>query len=99
MDAALNKVLGSLPDDTKVYVSVQLILSLDEGRNANIICSLKPGHEYTKGNVKFAVSVIQDEAIKRLQALVTNNKETQGKSTIGDEKVLFNNLPRRQSSS
>jgi hypothetical protein len=45
------------------------------------------------------VSVIQDEAIKRLQDLVTNNKETQGKSTIGDEKVLFNNLLGRQSSS
>lgn len=55
--------------------------------------SLKPGHEYTKGNVKFAVSVIQDEAIKRLQDLATKNKETQGKSTIGDEKVMCNNLP------
>lgn len=64
MDSALNKVLGSLPDNTKVY----------------------PGHEYTKGNVKFAASVIQDEATKQLQDLATNNKETPGKSTIGDEK-------------
>ena len=46
-----------------------------------------PGHEYTKGNVKFAIKVSQDEATKRLQALAEGNKETQGKSTIGDEKV------------
>ncbi len=39
MDKALNQILGSLPDDTKVF----------------------PGHEYTKGNVKFAMTVIQDE--------------------------------------
>jgi len=64
MHTALNKTLGSLPEDTKVF----------------------PGHEYTKGNVKFALSVIQDSETKRLEALATDNKETQGKSTIGDEK-------------
>ena len=47
----------------------------------------QPGHEYTKGNVKFAASVIQDEATKQLQELATKNKETPGKSTIADEKV------------
>ncbi|KIV99435.1 hydroxyacylglutathione hydrolase, variant, partial [Verruconis gallopava] len=45
-----------------------------------------PGHEYTKGNVKFALSVSQDEETKRLEALAMNNTQTQGKSTIGDEK-------------
>jgi len=45
-----------------------------------------PGHEYTKGNVKFAVQVSQNEAIKKLQDYATKNKETQGKFTIGDEK-------------
>jgi len=45
-----------------------------------------PGHEYTKGNVKFALSVTQDAEVKRLEALATNEKETQGLSTIGDEK-------------
>merc|ERR1712000_362577 len=45
-----------------------------------------PGHEYTKGNVKFALSDTQDAEVKRLEALATNEKETQGLSTIGDEK-------------
>ncbi|KAK0264263.1 hypothetical protein B0A54_06231 [Friedmanniomyces endolithicus] len=64
MDTALNKTLGALPDDTKVY----------------------PGHEYTKGNVKFAVTVSQSEAIKKLESFVGSNKQTQGKFTIGDER-------------
>ncbi|KAF7941339.1 hypothetical protein EAE99_000976 [Botrytis elliptica] len=45
-----------------------------------------PGHEYTKANVKFAVSVSQSEAVKALEAFADTNKETQGKFTIGDEK-------------
>ncbi|KAF1355899.1 Metallo-hydrolase/oxidoreductase [Lizonia empirigonia] len=46
-----------------------------------------PGHEYTKGNVKFAKTVAKDnEAIKKLDAYSQANKETQGKFTIGDEK-------------
>ncbi|CZT18886.1 probable glyoxylase [Ramularia collo-cygni] len=64
MDFALNKVLATLPEDTKVY----------------------PGHEYTKGNVKFGVTVSQSEAIKNLEQFATSNKQTQGKFTIGDEK-------------
>lgn len=48
---------------------------------------LKPGHEYTKANVKFAISVLQSEPVKKLQAFAENNNETQGKFTIGDEKV------------
>ncbi|KAI3323062.1 Las1-domain-containing protein [Xylariaceae sp. AK1471] len=64
MHTALNKTLGSLPDDTKVF----------------------PGHEYTKANVKFGISVLQNAAIQKLQSFAENNKETQGKFTIGDEK-------------
>ncbi|CAD6439740.1 f9f3ad92-c19f-4a11-accd-0d0038274440 [Sclerotinia trifoliorum] len=45
-----------------------------------------PGHEYTKDNVKFAVSVSQSEAVKALEDFAKNNKYTQGKFTIGDEK-------------
>jgi hydroxyacylglutathione hydrolase len=45
-----------------------------------------PGHEYTKGNVKFGISVTQDAAMKNLDSFARNNKETQGKFTIGDEK-------------
>ncbi|KAH8891347.1 Metallo-hydrolase/oxidoreductase [Thozetella sp. PMI_491] len=45
-----------------------------------------PGHEYTKSNVKFAASVLQNEAIQALQKYAENNRETQGKYTIGDEK-------------
>jgi len=45
-----------------------------------------PGHEYTKSNVKFAMSVLPSEAVKKLQAFAEENKQTQGKFTIGDEK-------------
>ncbi|KAI9667476.1 MAG: Cytoplasmic glyoxalase II [Bathelium mastoideum] len=45
-----------------------------------------PGHEYTKGNVKFGVTVLQNESIKKLEAFANSNKQTQGKFTIGDEK-------------
>ncbi|RAL14618.1 Metallo-hydrolase/oxidoreductase [Aspergillus homomorphus CBS 101889] len=46
-----------------------------------------PGHEYTKGNVKFCLAVSQSEPIKRLDAFAEANQETQGKFTIGDEKL------------
>ncbi|KAK7220300.1 hypothetical protein V2G26_008303 [Clonostachys chloroleuca] len=45
-----------------------------------------PGHEYTKSNVKFTVSVSQTDAIKKLQAFADDNQVTTGKFTIGDEK-------------
>jgi hydroxyacylglutathione hydrolase len=47
-----------------------------------------PGHEYTKGNVKFAKSLLKDDsAINNLEAYSQANKETQGKFTIKDEKA------------
>ncbi|KAL1302325.1 hypothetical protein AAFC00_002735 [Neodothiora populina] len=46
-----------------------------------------PGHEYTKGNVKFGVKIMQSEPIKKLEAFADANKQTQGKFTIGDEKL------------
>lgn len=49
--------------------------------------SLQPGHEYTKSNVKFALSVLKSEPVKALETFAQQNKETQGKFTIGDEKV------------
>lgn len=65
MNKALNEVLASLPDDTKVY----------------------PGHEYTKSNVKFLKKVDgNNEAVKKLDKFADENKETQGKFTIGQEK-------------
>lgn len=45
-----------------------------------------PGHEYTKGNVKFAVQVLQSEPVMKLKEFVDKNKHTQGCFTIGDEK-------------
>ncbi|KAK4137889.1 Metallo-hydrolase/oxidoreductase [Trichocladium antarcticum] len=45
-----------------------------------------PGHEYTKSNVKFGLSVLPSEAVKALDAFAESNKETPGKFTIGDEK-------------
>ncbi|RFU73076.1 hydroxyacylglutathione hydrolase [Trichoderma arundinaceum] len=52
-----------------------------------------PGHEYTKSNVRFTISVSQTEPIKSLQAFADNNEVTTGKFTIGDEK------PRAQAAS
>ncbi|KAL4891278.1 beta-lactamase-like protein [Aspergillus ambiguus] len=46
-----------------------------------------PGHEYTKGNVKFCLAVSQSEPIKKLEAFAEQNQQTQGKFTIGDEKL------------
>ncbi|KAI9718050.1 MAG: hypothetical protein M1812_004308 [Candelaria pacifica] len=46
-----------------------------------------PGHEYTKANVKFAVSVLPTEPVKKLLSFAEQNSETQGKFTIGDEKL------------
>ncbi|KXL48305.1 MAG: hypothetical protein FE78DRAFT_77359 [Acidomyces sp. 'richmondensis'] len=46
-----------------------------------------PGHEYTKGNVKFGIKVTQSEPMKKLESFAMNNKQTQGKFTIGDEKA------------
>ncbi|KAL9096909.1 MAG: hypothetical protein Q9165_000873 [Trypethelium subeluteriae] len=46
----------------------------------------QPGHEYTKGNVKFGKTVLQNDSIKKLEEFANSNKETQGKFTIGDEK-------------
>ncbi|KAK3046634.1 Cytoplasmic glyoxalase II [Extremus antarcticus] len=45
-----------------------------------------PGHEYTKGNVKFGIKVLQSDAVKKLESFANSNKQTQGKFTIGDEK-------------
>ncbi|KAI0397242.1 beta-lactamase-like protein [Xylariaceae sp. FL0594] len=45
-----------------------------------------PGHEYTKSNAKFGISVLQNAAMKKLQAFADEHQETQGKFTIGDEK-------------
>ncbi len=39
--------------------------------------------------MKFGISVLQSEAVKNLQSFAENNKETQGKFTIADEKVSF----------
>ena len=47
----------------------------------------QPGHEYTKQNVRFLVTVLQTDPVKKLQAFAENNEQTQGKFTIGDEKV------------
>lgn len=52
-----------------------------------------PGHEYTKGNVKFAKKVLHNDAIKKLEEYSQANKETQGKFTIGDEKVYDQEFP------
>ncbi|KZZ96514.1 hypothetical protein AAL_03743 [Moelleriella libera RCEF 2490] len=46
-----------------------------------------PGHEYTKSNVAFTISVLQSDPVKKLQAFADSNKVTTGKFTIGDEKA------------
>ncbi len=54
---------------------------------AQLTRPIKPGHEYTKSNCKFLAKVLPTEPVKRLQAFAEANQETQGKFTIGDEKV------------
>ncbi|KPM36985.1 hypothetical protein AK830_g9578 [Neonectria ditissima] len=46
-----------------------------------------PGHEYTKSNVKFGISVSQSDSVQKLHSYADNNKVTTGKFTIGDEKL------------
>jgi hydroxyacylglutathione hydrolase len=45
------------------------------------------GHEYTKSNAKFLLTVSQSPAIKKLDEFAEQNQNTQGVFTIGDEKV------------
>lgn len=47
------------------------------------------GHEYTKQNVKFCLTVSQAEPIKKLEAFAEKNRMNQGVFTIGDEKVRY----------
>jgi hypothetical protein len=58
----------------------------------HVLTQQQPGHEYTKGNVKFGIKVLQSEPVKALEAFANENKQTQGKFTIGDEKVSCNGL-------
>ncbi len=83
MHTALNKTLAALPDETKVYVSFATISAFATSR----VMTEQPGHEYTKQNVKFLTTVLQTEPVKNLQRFAENNQQTQGKFTIGDEKV------------
>merc|ERR1711988_750684 len=46
-----------------------------------------PGHEYTKANIKFAVSVLQSEPVKNVEKFAEENQVTTGKFTIKDEKL------------
>lgn len=84
MHKALNVVLASLPDDTLVYVSSFLLHPARVWARSN---APQPGHEYTKSNVAFALSVSQSEAVKKLGAYMEAHEQSQGKFTIGDEKV------------
>ncbi|KAF4428855.1 hypothetical protein FACUT_9312 [Fusarium acutatum] len=46
-----------------------------------------PGHEYTRSNAKFAISVLQSEPVQQLLGFSAANPVTVGKYTIGHEKV------------
>uniref|UniRef100_A0A0D2Y7I5 Metallo-beta-lactamase domain-containing protein n=1 Tax=Fusarium oxysporum (strain Fo5176) TaxID=660025 RepID=A0A0D2Y7I5_FUSOF len=46
-----------------------------------------PGHEYTRSNAKFAISVSQSEPVQQLLSFSEANPVTVGKYTIGHEKV------------
>lgn len=48
-----------------------------------------PGHEYTKGNAKFALSVMDNEPLRQLMDYSDKNEFTTGKYTIEDE-LAFN---------
>lgn len=44
-----------------------------------------PGHEYTKGNVKFAKEIFSNNALQQLEKFVQENEIVTGQFTIGDE--------------
>ncbi|EDK44217.1 hydroxyacylglutathione hydrolase [Lodderomyces elongisporus NRRL YB-4239] len=44
-----------------------------------------PGHEYTKSNVKFSKTILDNEAIKALDEYTQKHEHTTGQFTIGDE--------------
>lgn len=46
-----------------------------------------PGHEYTKSNIKFGKSVLDSDPVQKLVKFCEQNDRTEGKFTIGDEKV------------
>ncbi|KAI5952392.1 GLO2 [Candida jiufengensis] len=48
-----------------------------------------PGHEYTKSNVKFSKTILNNEAINKLADYCNQHEKTTGKFTIGDE-LQFN---------
>jgi len=48
-----------------------------------------PGHEYTKSNVKFSKTILENDAMKKLEKYVQENETTTGVFTIGDE-LAFN---------
>ena len=92
MHVALNETLAALPADTKVYVRVSSHYYPSSPRRSfwdKADKALQPGHEYTKANCKFLTTVLQTEPVQKLQSFAENNRETQGKFTIGDEKVNY----------
>lgn len=48
-----------------------------------------PGHEYTKGNVKFSSKILHNDAMKRVEEYANSHDQTTGHFTIGDE-IEFN---------
>ncbi|RLV90418.1 hypothetical protein JA1_004568 [Spathaspora sp. JA1] len=48
-----------------------------------------PGHEYTKSNVKFSKTVLNNDAIKELEKFANEHEFTTGEFTIADE-LKFN---------
>jgi hydroxyacylglutathione hydrolase len=45
-----------------------------------------PGHEYTKGNLKFVKTVLENDAVKKLDNYTKQHENTTGVFTIGEEK-------------
>ncbi|KAI0998809.1 hypothetical protein K3495_g9387 [Podosphaera aphanis] len=45
-----------------------------------------PGHEYTKSNARFGLSILPNEAVQKLLSFAETHPETQGRFTIADEK-------------
>lgn len=45
-----------------------------------------PGHEYTRANIKFAKTVMNNDALAKLDTFANGNTHTTGAFTIGDEK-------------
>lgn len=64
----------------------EMLAAMDKLSNLPDDFKVYPGHEYTRGNLKFARTVLKNDALSRLDKFASENEHTTGKFTIADER-------------